>query len=768
MRALTLVFFFLIPLAVPSAYAEIEKGINYDRELLHAYQNGTQIFKWTSTPERIIDYYDGNGKPVYAAYRLFQDQNIIQLETKNSGSFVFDKSTCAYNLYNAGYVNEANTPKIKGISWTVKGKLASSQTWTSVNLINSASCQANISTTEKSVTVTGTKASILGTFQIELKHESGKGIKETLRAYNNNPVWNNRHIGFTETFEVPQFITLGNKTYNLANMNDTTLDRNWIGNNTGKLMKLTDKLVYDFGIGFDNLKDILIIWDGQKAKLALNYLYVSDIIPYQTWFEVDPTFGFTGAASYNSVYADGAAASCPTNATVTKYVGDNLRVGKADTAQAVGACDLSFPEWDTTTIPDALGTVTNTRLRYDVGAVVNGVNCSFAKSSYRPSTASGGNLYGEAVGSPIFFVTDDADCTTVANDKILDLGTTADAQIKGMVNGGLNWFGMIIRVASLTRDASDHVSVSAAGPIELEVTYTISPPNPITTLHTTEVTASSADLAWTAPNMNGGTLQRYVMNYTTPCGTPLTILPNGTTATSYTISGLTPNTCYSFRASAATENGFNIVGANIRNVTTLAFNQANFTIGSFNFEADNPLIFPIRFERIDNGTANTLVNITFANSVNLACDLRFTYAGTNRTYLSIPSIPVSSSEREASFRFVNATNEITTFYCWNKAGNQTANYVLTQTDFLLLQQIREFRDGTYGTQGNLGAFDFITLVIVIIAMIGLNRTNEAVGGFFCIAAVSALAFFEIIQWYVALIAGLAVIIMLAISSTRKD
>lgn len=754
--------------AMQSAYAEIEEGKNFDRELVSVAPDGTKTYKWTSHPERIIDYY-WNGLPVYSDYRLFEDQNIIQLETANAGSVVFDKATCSYNLYDAGYVGGANTPKIKGISWTIKGKLATSSTWSSVNTINNAACSAQAVTDGSGISILGTKANGAGTFQIEIAYSPGHGIKETMRAFNNNPAWTNHHIGFTETVEVPRIIHFGNRTFDLQDHNNLVLNRTWIENNNAKLVRLTDRFVYDFGIGFDNLNDVKIIWDGTKAKLALNYLYTNQTVPYQTWFEVDPVFGWSTGTDIN-IYADGAGANCPANGTTTKQSPgpDNFRMGKQDTLTNVGACAFHWSEFDTTSIPDTIASISDTRFRYDVTVVTNTQNCSFYKSSYRPSTASGANLWGEAVGSPTAFVTNDNGCTTATNNKVLDLGTTADAQYLSMINAGTNWVGVIIRYNSLVRDATDYDVVSAAGTTELEITYSLSPPDPITDLTVDDYDTTSVDLSWSAPNLNSGTLQRYVLNYTTPCGIPTTALPNGTTATSYTVSGLTPNTCYSFRASAATEAGYNTNGANIVNVTTLAFNQANFTIGSFNFNANNPVIFPIRYERIDLNTTHTLVNVTFANTINLACDLRYTYAGFNHTYWPLSSIAVSSSENEASFRFINSTNEITTFHCFNMAGNQSANFVLTQTNFLLLQQIDDFRNGTFGTMGQIGAFDLITLIIVIIAMIGMNRTNEAVAGFFCLVAITVLTFFGVIQWYTAIIAGLAVIIMLAISATRKD
>lgn len=761
-------FFFallaVLAIAPLSAYADIEKGKDYDREIIATGQDGI-TYRWTSHPERILD---GN---VYRDYRLFQDSNIVQLETANSGSLVFDKNTCAYNLYGNGYINDTNTPKIKGISWTVKGKLSSAVSWSNVNSVNNAACSVAVTTTEETVKITGTKANGLGTFQIVLDYFPGRGIKETMRAYNNNPAWNNHNIGFTETFEVPQLIHLGGKLYDLSQLNGTILGRNWIGNNTEKLISLSNKINYNFGLGWSNLNDTKIIWDGTKAKLALNYLYPVGIVPYQQWISVDPTFTTNNPTVDGHIRTtDVAGAACGAvldNVNNTSTVQVSLRTSAGGTP----SCARGYFEWPTTSISPGV-TVTDVDIAYAVSSDSSARTCNWNSMSVRPST-SGSTAIWNAIGSGTTYVAGDTTCQTTGNNKALDLGNTANTNLQALLPSG--YFPLGVTPSTTVRDATDRFTFIAAEEDAgatpkptLTVVYLAAPPSPITTLAATSYTAESVDLGWSAPNLNGGTLQLYQLNYTTPCSNdPTTHLPNGTTATSYTISGLTAATCYSFRATAATEAGRNTVGANVVNVTTLAFNQANFTIGTLSFDADNPLLQGIRFTRTDNGSASR-VNVTYSNTINLACDLRYEYSMTNHTYHTISHIAPSTTEFMGSFLFQNSTNDIVTIHCWDQSGNQTATYILTQTEWLLKQQVQDFRNGTYGTHGMMGALDLITLIVVIIAMIGFNRTNEAVGGVFCLAGIGALAYFEIITWQGTIFSALAVILMIIIASTRKD
>lgn len=757
-------FFAIIPFAVIGliipVHAEIEQGKNYDKEFMGYDAGGNEIYQLRTHPERI---WDGAWKD----YRLTQNSTTIILETANSGSLAFSKSGCSYSFYGNGIIDPSDTPTVQDISYTVKGKPNASSTWSNVNTINNAACAPSIMEYPNGTAkILGTKTNGAGTFQIELKYTPGEGIKETLKAYNNNPAWNNHNIGFTEKFQVPQVIKFGKNTYDLSQYNNTVLDRNWIINNKAKLIELSDGMFYDFGIGFANLQDLKITWINYKAYLSLNYLYGGYIVPYQQWIEVDPTL-VVQDTSYLVNTANGAGAACPGGPYAKSAATGQAR--KSQSTDAGDGCYRAIASWDITALP-VTAFVTNSSAMFTSSGTVNmgTESCESYRVMNDPATAAAALLWNDAEHGTRYY-TANTGCQS-NNTYDIDLGATADSEIQASRAAGNTTFSISVKLTSEVRDAGAGHAVSFVNnAIDLTITYISAKPDAVTTLHSTDITTTTVDLAWTPPNMNGGTCSGYQINYTSPWGQPITILLNntGVCTAAYDVSGLTLNTPYSFRVSARTQLGVNASG-NILNVTTLAFNQANFTIGSFNFQANNPIIFPIRYERQDLNSSHTFVNVTYDNTFNLACDLRYTYAGTNHTYTGMSSVPVSASEDEVSFRFVNTTNEITTFHCWNQAGNQSANYVLTQTDFLLLQQLEDFRNGTYGTMGQFGAFDLISLIVIIVSMIGLNFKSESVAGFFCIVAITVLTFFEMIQWYTAIIAAVAVVTMLAIASTRKD
>lgn len=295
------------------------------------------------------------------------------------------------------------------------------------------------------------------------------------------------------------------------------------------------------------------------------------------------------------------------------------------------------------------------------------------------------------------------------------------------------------------------------------------PPDPITDLAASGTTADSTILTYTEPALNGGSLQNYVFNYTTPCGEPLTPLTNGTTATSYTVSGLDGAVCYSFRAAAATERGINTVGANIVNVTTLAFNPGNFTVGYLDFEEDNPDQVPLWFTKTVNNSTSTTLTVTYPDTWDLACDFHYQFAMTNQTYSNLTQTVVSATQVSSAFIFTTPGNDVIDVKCWDQNDLlHNGKYVITQADFVFLQLLQNFTNGEYGTQGDFGSIDIIFLFAIIISMIGLNRINESVGAGFCIMIMGGLAYFEIIQWETFAMSSVALVVLAIILSTRKD
>jgi hypothetical protein len=275
------------------------------------------------------------------------------------------------------------------------------------------------------------------------------------------------------------------------------------------------------------------------------------------------------------------------------------------------------------------------------------------------------------------------------------------------------------------------------------------------------------ELLWAEPGLNTGNVSGYKIWYTTPFGNPTTVITEdtGNSDTFASITGLTIGTDYTFMVSVITEGGTNSTHppATWLNVTT----AGDFALGSITFNQTNTEVLPITFEeQLINSTAKFL-NVTYTNTYDMSCDFNYKFANTNQTYSSLTGTPVSSTLDESYFIFEGFDNEIIDVYCWDVTSGTDGTYLLTQTDFPLLQQITSFRAGEYGTDGSFGVFDFVTLIVVIMSMIGLNRVNESVGAVFNISLLGGLAFFGIIELSTVIFGIIALVMVFIITSTRK-
>lgn len=293
-------------------------------------------------------------------------------------------------------------------------------------------------------------------------------------------------------------------------------------------------------------------------------------------------------------------------------------------------------------------------------------------------------------------------------------------------------------------------------------------PDAVTTLTgTSNIDISTIDLDWDAPTSYAPAILGYYINYTTPEGSPLTPTtdsPVMTTDTEYTVTNLQIGVDYSFRVAALTVHGTNASG-NIWNGSL----ATNYVIGDFsNPDVDNENDFKIFFERDDINDTSLYLNVTYPDSYDLACDFVYKFARLNDTYGNLTSTASGTDDLESSFLFVNASGDIIDVKCYDTITGDSAKYILTITDFELLNVMDNLRNGTYGTLFQFGAIDGITLVVVFLSMIGLNRVTPIVGIIFVVITTFALSFFEVITYPVIMYPAMALMVFWAYISTRKD
>ena len=448
-------------------------------------------------------------------------------------------------------------------------------------------------------------------------------------------------------------------------------------------------------------------------------------------------------------------------------------------APAAGATDCyrNAIQWSLTGIPDQ-ATVTDVDIIFEITAVAAGPrNCDVYNIENNLTSATAKVIFVDA-GNGTNFISNDAACTTTGNNKTFDLGAGADAIVQAQLTT-TNLFGVGFKSNNEVQDATDRTSqidaeedAGSTPKPTLVITYTIAM-GKVSDLTATDVRALAVDLDWSTP-AGSVSPDGYEINYTTPWSSnvaTVNVADTNSLTTSATVSGLTGSTQYSFRVGSRLGSFINGSG-NVLNITTDVDYTAAFTPGTFTTNFTGTDIRQIFFDRTDISSTSLRLNVTATNTINLACNFYYEFAQTNDTYTNIANTSISSTRDRASFLFNGVDNEVIDVHCWDQYDNSTeSRYVITQTNFPFLQVIDNFRNGTYGTHGMFGAIDFVTMIAVIVSMIGFNRVNETVGmifGLITLGAMSVLSNGSIISWASTFTVGFAVLIMWAISTTRKD
>lgn len=440
------------------------------------------------------------------------------------------------------------------------------------------------------------------------------------------------------------------------------------------------------------------------------------------------------------------------------------------------SCTATAVEWDISSLPSST-VITSANLRIDVEGAVGANNCDLSTLTTQPTSLTSTAANAKILFDEIFAgaaQTGLTECATTGDDKVIALNSAFINDIQNAIDISQTWYAIGIKLPNQNRPTSSTYNTygleSNSKYVELEIIYNVTPPDAVDDLTAIDVTGTGVTLQWTIPNLNNGTLSGYMINYTTPhSNDPLTIITPDTmsASTQYGVSGLTPLTDYSFRVSAVTDGGRNDTG-NVFNTTTTAFAPANFTIGFINVNSTNTDTLDIFYDRQEINSTASFLNVTYPNTYELACNLHYKYANTDANYTSLNTYAVTATENQTSFIFNGIQNEIIDVYCYDQNTLNGAQYLITISDFPLLQQIQGFQNGEFGTSGNFGAFDLITLLVIIISMIGFNKVNESVGGIISIMILGATHYFGIITIPTVIFGVLAVVIMLIVTTTRKQ
>lgn len=419
--------------------------------------------------------------------------------------------------------------------------------------------------------------------KLEYKYILNNGKWKTQLEATNFSVLTSKAFGFDQIIDLESdTISFGGVTRNLDNFHGQTFSKQFLIDNKGKVLDLLNGVNFDFDLGFENLYSVTVYDTGvNKSRLVFDYRTSVPLLPGETLI-IDPTFGYTASSAEVRIASPSATgAACSTTGTYSVYGANEIAFIPRSGDNAF--CTRMTLEWDTTSIPDT-STVTNVNFRYDVTSAPYTIrNCDFTGMSVaQPSTSGSPRDLWNNIGNSTVYVDNSVTCTTVANNKVLDLGASADSDLQAKL--AVNWFAVGIKLDSEVRDAgNDYGQLESGGTWDLEVTYTDIPaPDSITDLTADTVGTTTASLSFTPPNLNGESLINYMLNVTTPQASPVTTFWMNGSASPFSVIGLTEGTDYSASASAYTAGGGNWTLANVLNFTTNELPAGTFSVDNGN------------------------------------------------------------------------------------------------------------------------------------------------------------------------------------------
>lgn len=447
-----------------SAYAEIEKGYDYDREMLGTVQtvDGSKLLVRDTifqTP-RITD----NGK--FVDYTLTEDDGHVYYHSAKF-FYVFDKPSCAFGIYDG-------IQKSFSLLHIMKEAEDMTDDW-NVSADNFEQCKYEVSQSGGIVTITATRGGFHTIYDIS--HVTG--FEWTYKYTNWNPL-NTKKYGVTALCDGPK-------------CDDIKIDGQIMKNSTVMASDLEDKTITVGAQLFDTKNDehgYLWALKKQNDKMIVDFTFAKKALGFGETMVIDPTFG-PASSSYVKTVETNVLADTICDAVNTNDTSD---VVKLPGSAVASRCKVTGLEFNVSSLPQVLF-VTSTVLTVDVGVPVSTtLNCDVVKVTDRITTANASRVYSAITGGTPY-LDGNSFCTTAGAGKTLTLGTTANSDLSTVRSSNQGWISYGIRTDTMTRPAGS--SEYGFSNWKLTVTYLTDPPNPVTGLSCSGV-AQTIQCSWTA------------------------------------------------------------------------------------------------------------------------------------------------------------------------------------------------------------------------------------------------------------------------------
>ena len=550
MMKILLAAFVLLLIPASAAYGQVveTKGQNYD--LVENFFTGEAI--WNSTPERIMD----GG---WQNYALSNTAEKVIFNTNAVGSFVFDKDSCSYSIYENGFASP-ETQIIPSVS-AVATYLNNGQ-WQNLP-INDEACTVTVDRYNDGVFLTSTKViteditedifipisaelfygnstfsnftlitnstggtgyfngetitttgAVVEEFTQELRLDIYSGFKETFKVTHDG----NQELGISQTIHSGGSITIGETVINIAELNGQSFDRQYIVDNEAEILAITDSVSYDFDTGIKSLTNVNIIFDGDY-KVNLDYANGLDGVPFVGYLEIDPTFTSTTSNDVTLAATQNTGCVNPSSGTFQNSATEMTLAYMYPNVSPYDKCYRGYIEYDISSFPSG-ATITDTKIdaiiQYGMksGDTMDVTSMSTQGSTLGSSWSTGWT----AISTGVTLLDDDTQlvglstgvnvCVSPADPSTCayswDLGTNADSELTSLVASGQTWFSLGFNMDETNQPTSGNWGHGArfAPASSLVVTYTLpTVPQPPTNLST--VTGIPIELDWDATPTSG-------------------------------------------------------------------------------------------------------------------------------------------------------------------------------------------------------------------------------------------------------------------------
>ena len=503
------------PFDLPLVYAEVI----YENE-----QHWDNTYD-TETNVGVVDLYLPRIKvdDTWKDYFLDIQPDKVIYRTESRGGFIYDIPSCSYSIYDSGYNGQVIIPSMSAIAIE---KI--NDEWQHM-AVNEESCNVEVieDYDNYKIEIISIKENANEKFETDLVLSTA-GIKETWKVTSNtqNP------LGITQTAHTESEIIIGDEIISIADYNGQSFDRQFLEDNQARIFGLAQKVGYNFQDAFDSLTAVNISQDGELYKVNLDYSD-GNFIGY---LQIDPTStvsgsmqgmrGFSGTGSscqsfYGPIsYQDGLYMPPSTQNYYCQYI-------KAQT---------TFPNIGLNQVTSATHT-----MNYGSAGYTSSASCRVAlqggtsySSAWSAASGAGGTLLRTL------------NCGNVSTGSSTgSVVSGAYNTLSSYMNGGSTHM-VVYGFTATSRGSNANGGYPTSS--SLSITYNlINPPDDPTNLTITQDTAGELDLSWSQT----GTVTGFKIERSLDNSSWTTLTSNtGTTTTTYTDTGLNPNTLYYYRVFA--------------------------------------------------------------------------------------------------------------------------------------------------------------------------------------------------------------------------